>query len=69
MVFVDTLEVKAQEALDNYFDVRQGKNEAILDYIYREEMTSLSLQNSTKIALHEKMRGYWHTHTSALSEQ
>ena len=30
---------------------------------------SLSLQNSTKIALDEKMRGCWLTRTSALSEK
>ena len=55
----DTLEVKGQEALDNYFDMRQGAAEAIQDYINREEMMSLSLQSSTKSALDEKMRGYW----------
>ena len=49
--------------------MRQGKAEAIQDYINREEMRSLSLQNSTKIALDEKMRGYWRIRTSALSEQ
>ena len=39
----DTLEEKGQEALDNYFDVRQGKAEAIQDYVNREEIMSLSL--------------------------
>ena len=32
-----------QEALDNYFDMRQGKAESILDYIFREEILSLLL--------------------------
>ena len=51
----DTFEEKGQEALDNYFDVRQGK--AIPDYINREELMSLSLQKSTRVAIDEKMRG------------
>ena len=55
--------------LDDCSDTRQGKAEAIQDYINREEVMSLSLQNSTKIALDEKMRGYWPIRTSALSEQ
>ena len=54
----DTLEEKGQEALDNYFDMRQGKHDAIQEYINREEVMSLSLQNLTKIALDEKMCGY-----------
>ena len=37
----DTLEEKGQEALDNFFDMRQGEAEAIQDYINREEMMSL----------------------------
>ena len=36
---------KGQEALDNDFDMRQGKGEAIQDFINREEMMSVSLQN------------------------
>ena len=44
----DTPEEKGQEALDNDFHMRQGKAEAIQDYIKREEMMPLSLQNSTK---------------------
>ena len=39
------------------------------DYVNREEMMSLSLQNSTKNALDEKMYGYLLFRTSALSEQ
>ena len=49
--------------------MRQGKADAIQDYINREEMMSLSLQNSTKIACDEKMRGEWLIRTSSLSEQ
>ena len=47
----------------------QRKAEAIQDNINREEMMSLSLENSTKIALDEKMRGYWLIRTTALSEK
>ena len=32
-----------QEALDNYFDMRQGKAESILDYIFREEILIVAL--------------------------
>ena len=46
-------------ALDNNFDVRQGKAEAIQDYVNGEDMMSLSLQNSSKIALDEKIRAKW----------
>ena len=42
----DTLEDKDQEALDNYFDMRQGEAEAIQDYINREHIMSPPLQNS-----------------------
>ena len=49
--------------------MRQGKAGSIQGYINREEMMSLSLQNSTKIALDEKMRGVWLIRTSAPSEQ
>ena len=62
----DTLEEKGQEALDNYFDMRQA--EAVQDCINLEEMVSLSLRNSTKTALDEKLLGYWQIRTSALSE-
>ena len=46
-------------ALDNHFDVRQGKAEAIQDHVNGEDMMSLSLQNSSKIALDEKIRAKW----------
>ena len=49
--------------------MRQGKAEAIQDSINREEMMSLSLQNSAKMALVEVMRGYWLVCTAVLSEQ
>ena len=65
----DTLEEKGQAALDNNFDMRQGKAEVSQDYINREETMSLSLQNSTKIAFDEKMCGHWLIRTSALPEQ
>ena len=55
--------------MDNYVDLRQGKAKAIQDYINREEIMSLPLQNLTKIALDEKMRGHWLIRTSAFSEQ
>ena len=48
-----------QEALDNYFDMRQGKAESILDYIFREEILTVALKKDTAIDLDEKIRGYW----------
>ena len=42
------LKKKGQEALDNYFDMRQGKAEAIQDHINRDKNMSLSLQNSPR---------------------
>ena len=47
-----------QEALDNYFDMRQGKAESILDYM-----------KDTAIDLDEKIRGYWLMRTSNLTER
>ena len=32
-----------QEALDNYFDMRQGKAESIQDCIFREDILTVSL--------------------------
>ena len=63
----NTLEEKGQEALENHFDMRQGK--AIQDYINREELMSLSLQRSTRVALDEKIRVHWLIRTSVSSEQ
>ena len=42
-----------QEALDNYFDMRQGKAESILDCIFREEILTVALQ--TAIDIDEKI--------------
>ena len=58
-----------QEALDNYFDMRQGKAESIQDYIIREEILTVALQKDTAIDLDEKIRGYWLMRTSNLTER
>ena len=58
-----------QEALDNYFDMRQGKAESILDYIFREEILTVGLKKDTAIDLDEKIRGYWLMRTSNLTER
>ena len=44
-----------QEALDNYFDMRQGKAESILDYIFREGILTVALKKDTAIDLDEKI--------------
>ena len=44
-----------QEALDNYFDMRQGKAESIEDYFFREEVLTDALQKDTAIYLDEKI--------------
>ena len=56
-----------QEALDNYFDMRQGKAESIQDYIFHEEILTVALQKDTAIDLDEKIRGYWLMRTSNLT--
>ena len=58
-----------QEALDIYFDMRQGKAESIQDYIFREEILTVALQKDTAIDLDEKIRGYWLMRTSNLTER
>ena len=58
-----------QEALDNYFDMRQCKAEIIQDYIFREEILTVALQKDTAIDLDEKIRGYWLMRTSNLTER
>ena len=58
-----------QEALDNYFDMRQGKAESIIDYIFREEFLTVALKKNTAINLDEKIRGYWLMRTSNLTER
>ena len=57
------------EALDNYFDMRQGKAESILDYIFREEILTVALKKDTAFDLDEKIRGYWLMRTSNLTER
>ena len=56
-----------QGALDSYFDVRQGKAESILDYIFREEILTVALKKDTAIDLVEKIRGYWLLRTSKIN--
>ena len=58
-----------QEALDNYFDMRQGKAESILDYMLRVEILTVALRKDTAIDLDEKIRGYWLMRTSNLTER
>ena len=58
-----------QEALDNNFDMRQGKAERILDYIFREEILIVAVKKDTAIDLDEKIRGYWLVRTSNLTER
>ena len=58
-----------QEALDNYFDLRQGKAESKQDYIIRQEILTVALQKDTAIDLDEKIRGYWLMRTSNLTER
>ena len=62
-----------QEALTNYFDMRQGKAESILDYIFREETLIVALKKDTLkdtlVDLDEKIRGYWLMRTSNLTER
>ena len=43
-----------QEALDNFFDMRQGKAESIQDYIFREEILTVALKKGPAIDLDEK---------------
>ena len=58
-----------QEALDKYFDMRQGKAESILDYIFREEILTVALKKDTAIDLDEIVKGYWLIRTSNLTER
>ena len=58
-----------QEALDNYFDTRQGKAESIPDHIFREEIHTVALKKDTATDLDEKVRGYWLMRTSNLTER
>ena len=58
-----------QEALDNYFDMRQGKAESIQDHIFREEILTVALKKDTATDLDEKIRGYWLMRTSNLTDR
>ena len=58
-----------QEALVNYFDMRQGKAESIRDYIFREEILTVALKKDTAIDLDEKIRRYCLMRTSNLTER
>ena len=64
----ELLEELGQEALDNYFDMRQGKAESIQDYVFREEILTVAPKKDTAIDLDEKIRGYWLMRTSNLIE-
>ena len=57
-----------QEALDNYFDMRQGKAENIQDSIFREEILTVALKKDTAVDLDEKIKGYWLMRTSNLTK-
>ena len=57
------------EALDNFFDVRQGKAESTLDNIFREEILTVALKKETVIDLDEKIRGCWLMRTLNLTER
>ena len=52
----DLPEELGQEALDNYFDKRQGKAESLQDYIFREEILTVALKKDTAVDLDEKIR-------------
>ena len=43
----ELLEELGHEALDNYFDMRQGKAESIQDSIFREEILTVALKKDT----------------------
>ena len=58
-----------QEALDNYFDMRQGKAESILDYVFREKIIPVALKKDTAVDLDDQIRGYWLRRTSNLTER
>ena len=58
-VIKNFLKELGQEALDNYFDTRQGKAASILDYTFRAEIRTVSLKKDTAIDPDEKVRGYW----------
>ena len=65
----ELLEELGQEALDNYFDMRQGKAESILDYLFREDILTVPSMKDTAIDLGGKIRGYWLLRTLNLTER
>ena len=67
--YVELPEELGQEALENYFDMPQGKAESIQDYIFREEFLTVALKKDTAVDLDEKIRGYWLMRTSNLTER
>ena len=64
----ELLEELGQEALGNYFDMRQVKAESNQNF-FREEILTVALQKDTAIDLDEKIRGYWLMRTSNLTER
>ena len=58
-----------QEALDNYFDMRQGKAESIQDYIFREEILTVTLKKDTAVALDDKNQRILAVKTSNFTER
>ena len=66
----DTLGEQGQEALDNDFDVRQGKSEPNQDHINREEMSHCHFRTRRRShATRGRCVGTWLILTSALSVQ
>ena len=45
-----------QEALNDFFDIRQGKVESIQDYIFRAEILTVALKKDTAVDLDEKIQ-------------
>ena len=67
--YAELTEELGQEALDNYFDMRQVKAVSIQDYIFRVEILSVALKKDTAIDIDEKIRGYWLMRTSNLTNR
>ena len=57
-----------QEALDNYFDMRQDKAESIQDYIFFVKKL-LPCRRTQPLISMKKIRGYWLMRTSNLTER
>ena len=67
--FGELPEKLGQEALYNYFDMRQGKAESIQDCIFLEEILTVALKKDPAIDLDEKARGSWLMRTSNLTDR